>query len=75
MIFVNDNNDVKSCIALSYTCMLSSTSSRNSGGMNVKYYDVRKIIPMFIVKSIPKNTWINDSDVFFAPNYESVQKK
>jgi len=71
MVFVNDNNDVKSCIALRYTCILSSTASRNSGGMRVEFYDFRKIMAIFISKSVPKNTWLNDSDVFFSPKDET----
>jgi hypothetical protein len=67
MVFVNDNNDIKSCISLSYTCFLSSTASRNSGGMRVEYYDFRRVIPMYMAKSIPKNTWVNDCDVYLQP--------
>ena len=68
MIFVNDSNAVESCINLRYTCILSSTASRNAGGMRVEFYDFRKIIPLFMSKSMPKNTWLNDSDVFFCPS-------
>ena len=70
MFFVNDSNDVKCCIALSYTYILSSTASRNSGGMRVELYDFRRIMPLFISKSLPKNNWLNDSDVFFSPRKE-----
>ena len=66
MIFVNDNNDVESCIDLRYICILSSTTSRNLGCMQVNLYDFRKTKLFFIFKSKPKNNWLNDSVVFLT---------
>jgi hypothetical protein len=42
MIFVNDSNAVESCINLRYICILSSTTSKNLGCMQVDLYAFRK---------------------------------
>ncbi len=49
------------------TCLLSENSLPKYGGLYIAKNNLRKSVVLFSARSLPKHTWINDPDVYFAP--------
>jgi len=41
--------------------------------MGVNKKTLRKSLSLYIIRSLPKHTWINDHDMYLAPNKEYIK--
>ncbi len=46
------------------TCLLSQNSLLKYGGFYIPKNHIRDSIVLFSIRSLPKHTWIKDSDIF-----------